>query len=64
MGLTREGMQARQYIADLGEYLSKHVGICVSDNIIAHLLWADDLVPLSDTAAGLQTQLDGLLQFC
>ena len=54
----------RKYLADLGEYLSKHVGICVSDNIIAHLLWADDLVLLSDTAAGLQTQLDGLLQFC
>ena len=54
----------RKYLADLGEYLSEHVGICVSDNIIAHLLWADDLVLLSDTAAGLQTQLDGLLQFC
>ena len=54
----------RKYLADLREYLSKHVGICVSDNTIAHLLWADDLVLLSDTAAGLQTQLDGLLQFC
>ena len=46
----------RKYHADLGEYLSKHVGISVSDNMIASG-WADDLVLLSDTAAGLQTQL-------
>ena len=54
----------RKYLADLGEYLSKHIGICVYDNIVVHLLWADDLVLLLDTAAELQTRLDGLLQFC
>ena len=53
-----------KYLADPGQYLSKHVVICVSDNIIAHLLWADDMFILSDTAANLQTQLDGLFQFC
>ena len=54
----------RKYLSDLGDYLSKHVGICISEEIIAHLLWADDLVLLSDSAKGLQKQLDGLLQFC
>ena len=32
----------RTYLADLGEYLTKHVGLCISDTIVAHLLWADD----------------------
>ena len=32
----------RTYLADLGEYLTKHFGLCISDTIVAHLLWADD----------------------
>ena len=55
---------SRKYLSDLGDYLSKHVGICISEEIIAHLLWADDLVLLFDSAKGLQKQFDGLLQFC
>jgi len=38
--------------------------VCINGEIIAHLLWADDLVLLSDTFHGLQTQLDGLNKFC
>ena len=47
----------RTYLADLGEYLTKHVGLCISDTIVAHLLWADDLVLISDSEQGLQKQL-------
>ena len=53
----------RKYLSDLGDYLSKHFGICISEKIIAHLLWAGDIVLLSDSAKGPQKQLDGLLQF-
>ena len=28
----------RTNLADLGEYLTKHVGLCISDTIVAHLL--------------------------
>ena len=34
------------YLADLGEYLTKHVGFAFQ---IAHILWTDDLVLISDS---------------
>ena len=49
---------------DISEYLSKEVGICVSKEIVVHLLWADDLILFSDSAEGLQKQLDGLYKYC
>ena len=52
------------YLTDLGDYLEKHVGLCISETIMAHLLWADDLVLISDSEHGLQKQLDGLSKFC
>ena len=51
----------RKYLVDLGEYLSKHSAFA---SLTISSLWADDLVLLSYTVAGLQTQLDGLLHFC
>ena len=51
-------------MADLVSYLSVEHGICTTNEIIAHLLWADDLILFSDTFRGLQKQLDGLYQFC
>ena len=53
----------RMYLDDLGEYLTKHVGLCISDTIVARLLWADDLVLVSDSEKGLQEQLNGLQEF-
>ena len=38
--------------------------ICISNKIIAHLSWSDDLILFSDTFRDLQIQLDGLKQFC
>ena len=39
------------------------VGLCISETIMAHLLWADDWVLISDSESGLQKQLDGLSKF-
>ena len=36
----------------------------MNNEIIAYLLWADDLILFSNTFKGLQIQLDGLKQFC
>jgi hypothetical protein len=39
-----------KYLSDLSDYLVSKNGICIGDTIMMHLLWADDLVLLSDTA--------------
>ena len=57
-------MLFRQYMADIGDYLLKENGLCITDDIIVHLLWSDDLVLVSDSEIGLQKQLNGLLSFC
>ena len=54
----------RRYMADIGEYLCSHAGGCVEEIIIIHLLWADDLILISDSRNGLQKQLNGLLKYC
>ena len=50
----------KKYMSDLCDYLSKEFGIVTSDDIIAHILWGDDLISFSDTVEGLQRQLIGL----
>ena len=42
----------RRYMADLGDYLTENIGICIEDMILIHLLWADDLLLVSDTLSG------------
>ena len=56
------GLLFRKYLADLDEYLCK--GVCIGDTIIAHLLWADDLILFTDSIKRLQKQSDGLFNFC
>ena len=63
-GRVATGLLFRKYMSDLKTYLSTARGICINNEIIAHLLWADDLILLSNTFKGLQIQLDGLKQFC
>ena len=53
-----------QYLSDLGNYLHQNCGLCIADDIHIHLLWADDLVLVSDSEKGLQKQLNGLFTFC
>ena len=57
-------MLFRQYMADPGDYLLNENGLCITDDITVHLLWADDLVLVSDSEIGLQKQLNGILSFC
>ena len=54
----------RNYLPDLGDYLTHAYGLCMSETIVAHLLWADDLILISDSHEGLQKQLDGVETFC
>ena len=54
----------RRYLADLSEYLSCSVGVCLDEEIVLHLLWSDDLLFISDTMESIQKQLDGLATFC
>ena len=63
-GGVASGLLVRKCIADLDSYLSLEYGVCIGDEIVAHLLWADDLILFSDTVHGLQKQLHGLKQFC
>ena len=63
-GGISSGLMFRKYMSDLSTYLSTEVGIVISNEIIAHILWADDLILFSDSPMGLQKQLDGLLKFC
>ena len=54
----------RFMLADLKNYLDNQYGINLSDQLLVHLLWVDDLVLVSDSPQGLQKQLDGLFSFC
>ena len=54
----------RYMLNNLKHFLNMGEGITLDDELIAHILWADDLVMLSDSAQGLQKQLDGLFNFC
>ena len=54
----------RRYLHDLNDYLDKHTGICIADEILLHMLWADDLVMISSNPKHAQRQLDGLSKFC
>ena len=49
----------------MGEYLTKSCGIVINDKLLLmHLLWADDLILMSDSEEGLQKQLDNLFGYC
>ena len=51
-------------MADLCDYLKIEHGIIVGNKIVAHLLWADDLILVSDSLVGIKKQLNGLNKFC
>ena len=58
------GILFRKYMSDLSQYLTSELGVCIGENVIGHLLWADDLILFSDSITGLQRQLNSLVQFC
>ena len=53
-----------EFLYDLQEYLETECGLWLDDSILTYVLYADDLVLCSDTAAGLQKLIDGLYTFC
>ena len=63
-GGAASGILFRKYLQDLDEYLKKDAGVCIGETLVAHLLWADDLVLFSNTKKGIQKQLNGLKHFC
>ena len=55
----------RRMLCNLKNYLDINHGVVIDDDeILVHLLWADDLVLMASSAEGLQKQLDGLHRFC
>ena len=52
------------FLDDLVDYLDKNKGVTVGDIMICYILFADDLVLVSETSTGLQHLLNGLEQFC
>ena len=54
----------RYMLNDLRGFINTSYGISIDDELLLHVLWADDLVIMSDTPEGLQHQLNGLYIFC
>ncbi len=55
----------RMFLADLYKYLTPEVDVELSTAIITYILYADDLILVSDSVEGLQKLLlDGLFLFC
>ncbi len=44
--------------------MKKECGILINDDILAYILYADDLILCSDSLEGLQKLIDGLFEFC
>ena len=63
-GGNASGFLFRKYMADLSDYLKSEFGVTIGSKVLAHILWADDLILMSDTLCGLCKQLDGLKYFC
>ena len=63
-GGNASGFLFRKYLSDLSDFLFNKYGVCIGDSVLAHILWADDLVLFSDSISGIQKQLDGLFSFC
>ncbi len=54
----------KMFLANLYKYLTTEVGVELSAAIISCILYADDLILVSDSVDGLQKLLDGLFSFC
>ena len=63
-GGVASGFLFRKYLSDLDEYLDIHFVVWVGDMIVAHILWADDLVLMAESISGMQDQLSKLSAYC
>ena len=48
-----------------GRYLNNEYGVNIDgETVISHILWADDMILLSNMKKGLQNHLNKLYQYC
>ena len=52
-GGNSSGLLFRKYMGDLSDYLKSEFGDTIGSKIVAHVLWAYDLVLLSDELHGI-----------
>ena len=53
-----------EFLSDLPSHLNAVDGIEIDGNIFTHLLYADDIVLISESANGLQNSINSLHKFC
>ena len=53
-----------EFMSDLPRYLNIDNGIEIDGTQFSHLLYADDIVLISESAKGLQNSIDSLHKFC
>ena len=63
-GGSASGNLFRKFLKDASDYLDARFGIVIGHTLLAHLLWADDLLLLAESASDMQKLLDGLFKFC
>ena len=56
-------MLFNKYMFDLKDYLDSDTGVCTLEEIVVHMLWADDLFMVSTAPAHAQRQLDNLTKY-
>ncbi len=69
LGVAQGGIMSpylfNSFLSDLGDSLNKQYGVVLdTKTILTHLFWADDLILMSDSADGLQAQIDNLYGYC
>ena len=52
------------YIDDMCQYLSGETGVTIGETVVNRLIFADDLVLMSETSTGLQRLIYGLETYC
>ena len=54
----------RELLCNMRSFLNTEFGIVMNgEELLVHMLWADDLILMSSSEIGRQKQLDGLLKF-
>ena len=68
MGVNQVGILSpflfRKYLNDMKDYFNEEDGIKIESKFLMYLLWADDMILMSETANGLQRQINRLSDYC
>ena len=52
------------FLSDLRLYINEKCGIVVDNDILSHILWADDLIIVANSPAHLQNSIHSLCKYC